>query len=67
MNGHTDVVMGGITMNCDDLYTRLKFLQNGKTNTIIKKYYLFIILYYLLFQRLVLFHLRLIVIKLTAV
>lgn len=30
MNGHTDVVMGGITLNCDNLYSRLKFLQNGK-------------------------------------
>ncbi|TDG48439.1 hypothetical protein AWZ03_005184 [Drosophila navojoa] len=29
MNGHTDVVMGGITMNCDKLYDRLKFLQNS--------------------------------------
>ncbi|KAL7739346.1 hypothetical protein ACLKA6_003957 [Drosophila palustris] len=29
MNGHTDVVMGGITMNCEDLYKRLKFLQNA--------------------------------------
>ncbi|KAM8715448.1 hypothetical protein ACLKA7_002494 [Drosophila subpalustris] len=29
MNGHTDVVMGGITMNCEDLYNRLKFLQNA--------------------------------------
>lgn len=30
MNGHTDVVMGAITMNSDSLYERLKFLQNGK-------------------------------------
>ncbi|XP_023163776.2 cystathionine gamma-lyase [Drosophila hydei] len=29
MNGHTDVVMGGITMNCDKLHGRLKFLQNS--------------------------------------
>ncbi|XP_043070486.1 cystathionine gamma-lyase [Drosophila grimshawi] len=29
MNGHTDVVMGGITMNCENLYGRLKFLQNA--------------------------------------
>ncbi|EDW38626.1 GL24795, partial [Drosophila persimilis] len=29
MNGHTDVVMGGITMNCDNLYDSLKFLQNA--------------------------------------
>ncbi|XP_030080056.1 cystathionine gamma-lyase-like [Drosophila hydei] len=29
MNGHTDVVMGGITLNCDNLYSRLKFLQNA--------------------------------------
>uniref|UniRef100_A0A1L8EC44 cystathionine gamma-lyase n=1 Tax=Haematobia irritans TaxID=7368 RepID=A0A1L8EC44_HAEIR len=29
MNGHTDVVMGGVTMNCEKLYDRLKFLQNA--------------------------------------
>lgn len=29
MNGHTDVVMGGITLNCDQLYDQLKFLQNA--------------------------------------
>ncbi|SPP85600.1 cystathionine gamma-lyase [Drosophila guanche] len=29
MNGHTDVVMGGITMNCDKLHGSLKFLQNA--------------------------------------
>ncbi|ALC39208.1 Eip55E, partial [Drosophila busckii] len=29
MNGHTDVVMGGITMNCEKLYSKLKFLQNA--------------------------------------
>ncbi|EDW67410.1 cystathionine gamma-lyase [Drosophila virilis] len=29
MNGHTDVVMGGITMNCDKLHASLKFLQNS--------------------------------------
>uniref|UniRef100_A0A1I8QAD5 cystathionine gamma-lyase n=1 Tax=Stomoxys calcitrans TaxID=35570 RepID=A0A1I8QAD5_STOCA len=29
MNGHTDVVMGGVTMNSEDLYDRLKFLQNA--------------------------------------
>ena len=29
MNGHTDVVMGGITLNSEDLYDRLKFLQNA--------------------------------------
>ncbi|XP_034100147.2 cystathionine gamma-lyase [Drosophila albomicans] len=29
MNGHTDVVMGGITMDSEDLYNRLKFLQNA--------------------------------------
>ena len=28
MNGHTDVVMGAAMMNNDDVYTRLKFLQN---------------------------------------
>lgn len=30
MNGHTDVVMGAVTMNSEELYQRLKFLQNGK-------------------------------------
>lgn len=29
MNGHTDVVMGAVTMNSEVLYNRLKFLQNG--------------------------------------
>nr|XP_033773120.1 cystathionine gamma-lyase [Geotrypetes seraphini] len=29
MNGHTDVVMGLISVNCDKLYERLKFLQNS--------------------------------------
>ncbi|XP_030384735.1 cystathionine gamma-lyase [Scaptodrosophila lebanonensis] len=29
MNGHTDVVMGGITMNSEKLYNDLKFLQNA--------------------------------------
>ncbi|XP_030061884.1 cystathionine gamma-lyase [Microcaecilia unicolor] len=29
MNGHTDVVMGLISTNCDELYERLKFLQNS--------------------------------------
>uniref|UniRef100_A0A673KNL5 Cystathionine gamma-lyase n=1 Tax=Sinocyclocheilus rhinocerous TaxID=307959 RepID=A0A673KNL5_9TELE len=29
MNGHSDVVMGLISLNRDDLYERLKFLQNG--------------------------------------
>ncbi|KAH8389700.1 hypothetical protein KR200_000200 [Drosophila serrata] len=29
MNGHTDVVMGGITMNSEKLYQSLKFLQNA--------------------------------------
>ncbi|XP_068142384.1 cystathionine gamma-lyase-like [Drosophila tropicalis] len=29
MNGHTDVVMGGLTMNSDKLYQSLKFLQNS--------------------------------------
>lgn len=28
MNGHTDVLMGGAMLNNDDVYTRLKFLQN---------------------------------------
>ena len=27
--GHGDVVMGGVMTNRKDLYTRLKFLQNG--------------------------------------
>uniref|UniRef100_A0A1A9WFW0 cystathionine gamma-lyase n=1 Tax=Glossina brevipalpis TaxID=37001 RepID=A0A1A9WFW0_9MUSC len=29
MNGHSDVVMGAVTMNSDNLYDRLKFLQNA--------------------------------------
>lgn len=29
MNGHSDVVMGLVSMNRDDLYERLKFLQNA--------------------------------------
>uniref|UniRef100_A0A8C5QXK0 Cystathionine gamma-lyase n=1 Tax=Leptobrachium leishanense TaxID=445787 RepID=A0A8C5QXK0_9ANUR len=29
MNGHTDVVMGLVSVNCDKLYERLKFLQNA--------------------------------------
>uniref|UniRef100_A0A8C2I4R0 Cystathionine gamma-lyase n=1 Tax=Cyprinus carpio TaxID=7962 RepID=A0A8C2I4R0_CYPCA len=29
MNGHSDVVMGLISLNRDDLYERLKFLQNA--------------------------------------
>uniref|UniRef100_A0A1I8MHH1 cystathionine gamma-lyase n=1 Tax=Musca domestica TaxID=7370 RepID=A0A1I8MHH1_MUSDO len=29
MNGHTDVVMGAVTMNSEVLYNRLKFLQNA--------------------------------------
>ncbi|XP_073835152.1 cystathionine gamma-lyase [Musca autumnalis] len=29
MNGHTDVVMGAVTMNSELLYNRLKFLQNA--------------------------------------
>lgn len=29
MNGHSDVVMGLVSVNRDDLYERLKFLQNG--------------------------------------
>ncbi|XP_039341221.1 cystathionine gamma-lyase isoform X2 [Mauremys reevesii] len=32
MNGHSDVVMGLVSVNCDDLYERLKFLQNGLTS-----------------------------------
>jgi len=29
MNGHTDVVMGAITINNDDIFEKLKFLQNA--------------------------------------
>ncbi|KAG5518978.1 hypothetical protein PMAC_002509 [Pneumocystis sp. 'macacae'] len=29
INGHSDVVMGVIALNSDDLFTRLKFLQNA--------------------------------------
>ncbi|XP_075471947.1 cystathionine gamma-lyase [Ascaphus truei] len=29
MNGHTDVVMGLVSVKCDKLYERLKFLQNA--------------------------------------
>ncbi|KAM8931024.1 cystathionine gamma-lyase [Pelodytes ibericus] len=29
MNGHSDVVMGLVSVNCDQLYERLKFLQNA--------------------------------------
>ncbi|KAL9879611.1 cystathionine gamma-lyase [Glossina fuscipes] len=29
MNGHSDVVMGAVTMNSENLYDRLKFLQNA--------------------------------------
>ncbi|XP_009992887.1 PREDICTED: cystathionine gamma-lyase [Chaetura pelagica] len=29
MNGHSDVVMGLVSVNCDKLYERLKFLQNS--------------------------------------
>ncbi|KAM4721770.1 cystathionine gamma-lyase-like [Rhinophrynus dorsalis] len=29
MNGHTDVVMGLVSVNCDKLYEKLKFLQNA--------------------------------------
>lgn len=32
MNGHSDVVMGAVVVNDDDLHTRLRFLQNGKLN-----------------------------------
>lgn len=31
LNGHSDVVMGAIALNDDDLYEQLKFYQNGKT------------------------------------
>uniref|UniRef100_A0A336LVE5 cystathionine gamma-lyase n=1 Tax=Culicoides sonorensis TaxID=179676 RepID=A0A336LVE5_CULSO len=29
MSGHSDCIMGALTMNNDDLYKRLKYLQNG--------------------------------------
>ncbi|XP_073400882.1 cystathionine gamma-lyase [Dendrobates tinctorius] len=29
MNGHSDVVMGLVSVNCDKLYERLKYLQNA--------------------------------------
>lgn len=29
MNGHSDVVMGSVTLNREDLYEKLKFLQNA--------------------------------------
>lgn len=29
INGHSDVVMGAAVMNSDDLFKRLKFLQNS--------------------------------------
>ncbi|XP_030311509.1 cystathionine gamma-lyase isoform X2 [Calypte anna] len=29
MNGHSDVVMGLVSVNCEELYQRLKFLQNS--------------------------------------
>jgi len=30
VNGHSDVVMGAVTTNNEDVHTRLRFLQNGK-------------------------------------
>ena len=30
MNGHSDVIMGLIVTNDEDLHKRLKFLQNGE-------------------------------------
>lgn len=30
VNGHSDVVMGAVTTNNEDIHTRLHFLQNGK-------------------------------------
>lgn len=30
MNGHSDVIMGAVTTNSEDIDTRLRFLQNGK-------------------------------------
>lgn len=30
MNGHTDVIMGAIVTNNEEVYTKLRFLQNGE-------------------------------------
>lgn len=30
MNGHSDVIMGAAVLNSDDLYEKLKFIQNGE-------------------------------------
>jgi cystathionine gamma-lyase len=30
MNGHSDVIMGAVTTNNEDVHTRLRFLQNGE-------------------------------------
>jgi cystathionine beta-lyase/cystathionine gamma-synthase len=30
MNGHSDVVMGALLTNNDEIYKKLKFFQNGK-------------------------------------
>ena len=29
MNGHSDVVMGAVALNDDDLHSRIRFLQNA--------------------------------------
>lgn len=31
MNGHSDVIMGGIATNREDLYNRLNNIEMGKT------------------------------------
>lgn len=31
MNGHSDVIMGAVVLNDDDLEKKLRFLQNGMT------------------------------------
>ena len=46
MNGHTDVVMGGMTMNDKELYEKLKFLQNGKQQ--LSKHQLLVFIKYIL-------------------
>lgn len=30
LNGHSDVVMGAVTLNDDEVHGKLRFLQNGK-------------------------------------
>ena len=41
LTGHSDVVMGVIITNRDDIYEKLKFLQNGELIQINLKIYLF--------------------------